>query len=72
MPSAPAMAVATAMITLIMVLHTDFFMNYEFYIMSYELGIPADIRGKLRFPSDGLSGRASSEETVASVRSIPV
>jgi len=34
--------------------------------------IPADIRGKLRFPSDGLSGRASSEETVASVRSIPV
>jgi len=30
MPSAPAMAVATAMITLIMVLHTDFFMNYEF------------------------------------------
>ncbi len=22
--------------------------------------IPADIRGKLRFPSDGLSGRASS------------
>ena len=33
---------------------------------------PADIRGKLRFPLDGLSGRASSEETVASVRSIPV
>jgi len=32
--------------------------------MSYELGIPADIRGKLRFPSDGLSGRASSEESV--------
>ena len=32
--------------------------------------IPADIRGKLRFPSDNLSGRASSEETVASVRSI--
>ena|GEM_PF-5487830 len=26
MPSAPAMAVATAMITLIMVLQTDFFM----------------------------------------------
>ncbi len=40
--------------------------------MSYELGIPADIRGKLGFPLDGLSGRASSEETVASVRSIPV
>ncbi|WP_303247147.1 hypothetical protein [Parabacteroides distasonis] len=34
--------------------------------------IPADIRGKRRFPSDGLSGRASSEETVASARSIPV
>ncbi len=65
MPSAPAMAVATAMITLIMVLHTDFFMNYE-------LGIPADIRGKLGFPLDGLSGRASSEETAASARSIPV
>ena len=27
--------------------------------------IPADIRGKLRFPLDGLSGRASSEETAA-------
>ena len=69
MPSAPAMAVATAMITLIMVLHTDFFM-----IMNNELNndIPADIRGKLRFPSDGLSGRASSEETAASARSIPV
>ncbi|MFR8635184.1 MULTISPECIES: hypothetical protein [Parabacteroides] len=40
--------------------------------MSYELGIPADIRGKLGFPSDGLSGRASSEETAASARSIPV
>ena len=66
------MAVATAMITLIMVLHTDFFMNYEFYIMNYELGIPADIRGKLGFPLDGLSGRASSEETAASARSIPV
>ena len=39
--------------------------------MSYELGIPADIRGKLGFPSDGLSGRASSEETAASARSIP-
>ena len=34
--------------------------------------IPADIRGKLRFPLTALSGRASSEETVASVRSIPV
>ncbi|MFR1753017.1 MAG: hypothetical protein ACLUWB_08225 [Parabacteroides distasonis] len=34
--------------------------------------IPADIRGKRRFPLGGLSGRASSEETVASVRSIPV
>ncbi|MDB8999698.1 hypothetical protein PN653_08085 [Parabacteroides distasonis] len=40
--------------------------------MSYELGIPADIRGKLGFPLGGLSGRASSEETVASARSIPV
>ena len=39
--------------------------------MNYELGIPADIRGKLGFPLDGLSGRASSEETVASARSIP-
>ena len=35
--------------------------------MNYELGIPADIRGKLGFPLDGLSGRASSEETAASV-----
>ena len=34
--------------------------------------IPADIRGKLGFPLDGLSGRASSEETAASARSIPV
>jgi len=34
--------------------------------------IPADIRGKRRFPSDGLSGRAWSGETVASARSIPV
>ena len=40
--------------------------------MNFELGIPADIRGKLGFPSDGLSGRASSEETAASTRSIPV
>ena len=40
--------------------------------LCYELGIPADIRGKLGFPSDGLSGRASSEETAASARSIPV
>ena len=36
--------------------------------MNYELGIPADIRGKLGFPLDGLSGRASSEETAASAR----
>ena len=30
--------------------------------MSYELGIPADIRGKLRFPSDGLSGRVKRRD----------
>ena len=34
--------------------------------------ITDDIRGKRSFPLDGLSGRASSEETVASARSIPV
>ena len=34
--------------------------------------ITVNIRGKLRFPLDGLSGRASSEETAASARSIPV
>ena len=44
-------------------------MMNEFLIMNNQLkykNIMADIRGKLRFPSDNLSGRASSEETVAS------